>query len=245
MLKMREIRRQSGAASSLKLAVGLGTCIFLFPGFSSFVAYRRFLLLYVALTLNDLSVGKIGRVPDNPRTAPSPLPTTDLAVSGSSNATASRHTPAKMLNNQKIQRQPGDSASVPPRIGPTAVAMLGLQRFSEDHCDYQRATKAHRMERGYSYPNTIPDTKSPRSAGVAISATTPYPSAIVACFGVRLSQFRTMLTYLHYQNSGPFLALEEPPNCSAELGLYLHTGVLLTSPNTLVVFPLCRPYHPK
>lgn len=131
MPKMRTIRRQSGAQSSLKLAVGLGTCIFLLLDVSSFVADRRFSLQYDALFLDGLDIVKTDRVQDILETALSPLPTTDRAVSGSNNAMVSRHTPAKMLSSQKIQRHPGDSASVPPRIGPTAVAMLGLHRFSE------------------------------------------------------------------------------------------------------------------
>lgn len=79
-----------------------------------------------------------------------------------------------IVRNQNIHLQPGPEAKAPPRTGPRlrAVVILGALVF----CLLQ--------SKNYACPNERAETKAPLSAGVEMSAMTPYatenvPTAIV------------------------------------------------------------------
>lgn len=83
-----------------------------------------------------------------------PLPTTALEVSGKKNTNMTSKTPEKMTRNQKMDRQPRESAKTPPIVGPKA----GPTRIP-----------------AVAYPMYFP-----LSADVAMSATTAIDRAMAA-----------------------------------------------------------------
>ena len=93
-----------------------------------------------------------------------PLRTTDRAVSGRVRTTNTRTIADMIERSQNIQRQPAWYARTPPRRGPKLGAVVMLLPSAGKSLESMET----------AHPNDRAPTNAPRSAGVAISGTTPY-----------------------------------------------------------------------
>lgn len=90
-----------------------------------------------------------------------------LDVSGRRNIINTKQVPEAIARNQNIHVHPVAEANPPPRIGPIlgAIVELYILYMSEEH------RKSHSGNSAHLNDTTL--TKEPRSAGEAISVTTP------------------------------------------------------------------------
>ena len=77
---------------------------------------------------------------------------------------AKRQKPEAMVKNQNIHLQPGPEAKAPPRMGPRLGAVVILKALTFALLELSQD----------AYPNERAETKAPLSAGVEMSAMTPY-----------------------------------------------------------------------
>lgn len=166
-----------------------------------------------------------------------PLPTSLRAVSGSQKTIKVKHSPERMLRNQKIHRQLAFSARTPPRTGPRLGAVFGL-RSSESVL-----TRFH--QHGCTYPHNAAPMYLPRSCGGARSATTLMASAMVPMLSVTLNAPRRSRVPAHpsFRCSGEPSGQAEQGMSSARLNRCSPQDKRRKPLCRRVVCPFCRPHH--
>lgn len=97
-----------------------------------------------------------------------PFPTIFRDVSGSRKIINTKQVPEAIARNQNIHVHPVAEAKPPPRIGPTLGAIVELGNVI-------KVSRAHMISAldNFAYLNDTKLTKEPRSAGEAMSVTTP------------------------------------------------------------------------
>lgn len=146
-----------------------------------------------------------------------PLPVTDRAVSGRLRTNRISTRPERMDSSQNIHRQPARYARTPPRRGPKLGAVVILLCFSFSGL----ANGAQQ-----TYPKDKAPTNAPRSAGVAMSAITPYATENVPLSGKPQGEPSTC-TRRPYQKSQHFAASSgaaKPQKTSELRSQCLHTS---------------------